>query len=116
MASALVTLQKLLIAKPGLMSKQSFSYSIGDRVAERPKTHGLITCNPAVREQIAQYRKQRYGIVVGFKTKQNSRGDNIKFLRVLWDHLQSPTEHAQCRICPEDTLEEMMHNTMVPGE
>ena len=91
-------------------------YNIGDRVAERPKTHGLMTVRAEVRERIAQYRNQRYGIIVGFSEKITSRGARQKMLSVLWDHLKTPTDHAQCRICHESDLTYMMKNTLVPGE
>jgi len=91
-------------------------YKIGDRVAERPKTHGLMTVRAEVRERIAQYRSQRYGTVVGFSEKITTRGSKQKMLKILWDHLQTPTEHAQMRICHESDLAYMMKNVLVPGE
>jgi hypothetical protein len=96
--------------------KSKVTYSLGDRVAERPKTHGLITARKDVKERIAQYRNQRYGIVVGFTEKITSRGAKQKMLRILWDHLQTPTEHAQFRICPIDDLARLSKEVLVPGE
>ena len=98
------------------MTKRSFQYSIGDRVAERPKTHALMTVRPEVQERISQYRSQRYGTIVGFKTKTNTRGAQTKFLLIQWDHLQSPTDHARMRICPIDQLDQLTKEVMVPGE
>ena len=96
--------------------KSKFNYQIGDRVAERPKTHGLFTTNVETRMRIAQYRTQRYGTVVQLKTKTNAKGAALKILSIKWDHLQSPTDHAQMRICPIEDLQYLTKNTMVPGE
>jgi hypothetical protein len=91
-------------------------FQLGDRVAERPKTHGSFATSAETQRRIAQYRKQRYGTVVNVKTKQNSRGDQLKVISIQWDHLSSPTDHAQARICHEKDLESVMRNTLVPGE
>jgi hypothetical protein len=96
--------------------KTKQTYNVGDRVAERPKTHGLMTVRAEVRDRIAQYRSQRYGTVVGFSEKITTRGSKQKMLRILWDHLQTPTEHAQMRICHERDLTTMIKNVLVPGE
>lgn len=82
-------------------------YQVGDRVAERPKACNLVSVRSEVRERIAPFRSQRYGTVVGLKTKPNSRGANQKFLVIQWDHLRSPTEHAQMRICPINQLAQL---------
>ena len=86
------------------MTKTKQSYTIGDRVAERPKAHFIAAVRDEVKERISQYRSQRYGTVVALTTKANSRGAKQKFLVIKWDHLQTPTEHAQMRICPIDQL------------
>ena len=86
-----------------MTTKVQHTYSIGDRVAERPKAHGLIA-REAAKQRIAQYRSQRYGTVVGLISKPNIRGAKQKFLLIKWDHLKTPTEHAQMRICPIDQL------------
>lgn len=99
-----------------MTTKKQFSYAIGDRVAERPKTHALMTVRAEVRERIAQYRSQRYGTVVDFKTKVNARGANTKFLVIQWDHLKTPTDHAQMRICPVEYLDQLTKEVIVPGE
>jgi hypothetical protein len=96
--------------------KSKTSYKVGDRVAERPKTHGLMAVRAEVQARIAQYRSQRYGTIVGFSEKITTRGSKQKMLKILWDHLQTPTEHAQMRICHEADLAYMMKNTLVPGE
>ena len=44
---------------------------VGDRVAERPKNHGIYSINQATKERISQYRTQRYGTVLETKTKKN---------------------------------------------
>ena len=82
-------------------------YQVGDRVAERPKASNWLSVRSEVKERIAAYRTQRYGTVLGVKLKPNSRGAKQKFLVIQWDHLASPTEHAQMRICPIDELPQL---------
>jgi len=90
-----------------MSTKRQRIYAIGDRVAERPKSHGLFAVRKEVKERIQQYRGQRYGTVVGITLKPNKSGAKQKFLLVKWDHLKSPTEHAQMRICPADQLQRL---------
>ena len=99
-----------------MSTKRQFDYNIGDRVAERPKPHGIYTHNQETRQRIAKYRNQRYGEVVGINYKKNSAGANQRFLLVRWDHLPSPTEHATARICPVSELERLTKEVIVPGE
>ncbi len=98
------------------MPKTKASYAIGDRVAERPKTHGLMAVRAEVQERIAQYRSQRYGTIVGFNEKPTARGSKQKMLVILWDHLKTPTEHAQMRICHVHELSKLSKEVIVPGE
>lgn len=87
-----------------MTTKRQYVYAIGDRVAERPKMHGLVAVREETKQRIAQYRAQRYGTVVGLHFKKNKNGSNQRFLMIKWDHLKTPTEHAQMRICPENEL------------
>jgi hypothetical protein len=87
-----------------MTTKKKTNYNIGDRVAERPKSHGIFAVRNEVKDRIQQYRSQRYGTVVGINIKPNRNGSKQKFLLIKWDHLKSPTEHAQMRICPIDQL------------
>jgi hypothetical protein len=56
-------------------------------------------------EKIEQYRNQRFGTVVDtFIKTTRSRGNKevkIKCLKILWDGMQTPSDHAQMRICHE---------------
>jgi hypothetical protein len=87
-----------------MSTKASHQYTVGERVAERPKAHGIFAQRNEVGDRIQKYRSQRYGTVVGINIKPNRNGSKQKFLLIKWDHLQSPTEHAQMRICPADQL------------
>ena len=82
---------------------------IGDRVAERPKATAIPNLSPEVSAKVAAYRIQRYGVVVDLFTKKSvtrtRRVSEHKFVRVLWDGMKSPSEHAQMRICHESELE-----------
>lgn len=97
-------------------SKKQFKYTIGDRVAERPKPHALIAVRKEVEQRIAQYRSQRYGTIIGFNTKLTSRGTKQNFALVQWDHLKSPTEHSLMRLCPIDVLDKLTKEVIVPSE
>jgi hypothetical protein len=87
-----------------MTTKPQHQYNIGDRVAERPKSHGIFAVRQEVKERIQRYRAQRYGTVVGLNIKVYRNGSKRKFLMIQWDHLKSPTEHEQMRICPADQL------------
>lgn len=97
-------------------TKPQYKYTIGDRVAERPKLRGVFARTEETKQRISQYRNQRYGTVIGFKSKQDLNGRTMKFLVIQWDNLTSPTEHAQMRICPIAELNELTKQIIVPGE
>jgi len=92
-----------------MTSKKPQTFKIGDRVAERPKATAIPNLSPEVNEKVAAYRQQRYGVVVDLFTKKSvtrtRRVIENKFVRVLWDGMKSPSEHAQMRICHESELE-----------
>ncbi len=90
-----------------MASERQYHFNIGDRVAERPKAHGIFAVRIETKARIQQYRSQRYGTVVGINLKPNKSGAKQKFLLIRWDHLQTPTEHAQMRICPADQLQRL---------
>lgn len=93
-----------------------FEYKPGDRVAERPKDHGLLATRPEVHHIIVKNRTQRYGTVVEVFYKRIANGRRQKMLRIQWDHLQSPMDHAQMRICPIEELDRLTKQTLVAGE
>lgn len=95
--------------------KRQFDYKIGDRVAERPKLHGVFARQESI-PKIQQYRGQRYGTVVGLNIKVNKLGNKRKYLLIQWDYLKSPMEHEQARICPVSELERLTKEVIVPGE
>jgi hypothetical protein len=101
---SLSTTHLILLTAITMSTKASHQYTIGERVAERPKSHGIFAVRNEVKDRIQQYRSQRYGTVVGIKIKPIRNGRNQKVLLIQWDHLKSPTEHAQMRICPADQL------------
>ena len=110
------TTHLILLIAITMSNKRQFDYSIGDRVAERPKIHGVFATRPDSIERIKQYRQQRYGEVVGINYKKNSRGQQQRFLLIKWDYLGTATEHAVARICPVSELERLSNQTIVPGE
>jgi hypothetical protein len=88
-------------------------FQVGDRVAERPKTHGMVAVRAEAKEQVAKYRSQRYGTVIDFTSKKIKSGGYQKFLVIQWDHLQTPCEHARGRICHLDEFPKLMRETTV---
>ena len=98
-----------------MSTKRQFDYKIGDRVAERPKLHGVFARQETM-PKIQQYRSQRYGTVVGLNIKVNKTGNKRKYLLIQWDYLKSPMEHDQSRICPVAELDHLTKQTIVPGE
>jgi len=98
------------------MTKTQYQFNEGDRVAERPKPHGLFAISNKAREIVARNSTQRYGTVLGHTTKVDKSGRRTKFLVIQWDHLKSPMTHATCRICPIDQLATLVNQTLVPGE
>lgn len=114
-----LTLLRLLTASSGLMSRKSksqYQFNVGDRVAERPKPHGIFTQCDETRKRIAQYRSQRYGVILDIKLKPIADGRKRKVLVIQWDNLKSPSEHEQMRICPIEELDQLTKQTLVPGE
>ena len=99
-----------------MSSKRQFDFTIGDRVAERPKTHALFATRPESMQRIKQYRTQRYGYVVEIKEKPDASGRRRKVVMIQWDHLTSPTEHATMRICPASEIDRLTKAVIVPGE
>jgi len=84
----------------------------GDRVAERPKVTAIPGLNPESLKRIQEFRGQRYGVVVDVfikPTKTKSRGTmQNKFVKVLWDGLKTPSDHAQMRLVHEHELPELL--------
>ena len=91
------------------MTKPIQSFQIGDRVAERPKSTIIPNLKAESKAKVAQYAVQRYGVVVDvfMKTTQTRANKQIqqRFLKILWDDRQTPSDHAQMRICHESDLE-----------
>ena len=93
------------------MTKPQRTFVIGDRVAERPKHHGLFAVRKEVQDRIAQYRTQRYGTVLAVKLKPDARGRKKSFLLIQWDHLGTPCEHSQMRICHMEDFQRIMNES-----
>lgn len=90
------------------------TFKAGDRVAERPKSTIIPNLKSDSLEKIQKYRSQRFGVVVDVFVKTTvARGNKQtkqKFLRILWDGMQSPSEHAQMRICHESEFGAVMES------
>lgn len=96
--------------------KAQFNFKPGDRVAERPKDHGILATRASVQNVIVKNRTQRYGTVVETFYKRISNGRKQKMLKIQWDHLKSPMDHAQMRICPVSELNRLMKEVILAGE
>jgi hypothetical protein len=79
-------------------------FNTGDRVAEKPKPHGIFTTSPEAFQRIQSYRAQRYGTVLETVYQRGSNKASVPYLKIIWDGTQSPSTHAQSRICLEKDL------------
>lgn len=79
-------------------------FKIGDRVAEKPKPHGIFTSSEEALKRIQPYRSQRYGTVLDTVYQQCTNKSTVPYLKIIWDGTQSPAMHAQSRICLEKDL------------
>jgi hypothetical protein len=88
------------------MSKKKLQpkFKIGDRVAEKPKPHGIFTSSPETLQRIQAYRSQRYGTVLDTVYQGGTNKSTTPYLKIMWDGTQSPAMHAQSRICLEKDL------------
>lgn len=88
------------------------AFKAGDRVAERPKASMIPNLKAESLRAIAKYRTQRYGVVVDSYVKESkSRLNKITrsmIVRVIWDGSQTPSEHAQMRLCLESDFPQVM--------
>ena len=94
------------------MTKAKQVFKVGDRVAERPKASVIPGLRPEAQKIAAKCRNQRYGTVLEVFIKvsraRGAKESKLKFIRVLWDGQQSPSEHAQMRLVHEDKLQEIL--------
>ena len=91
------------------MSKHTsvVKFNEGDRVAEKPRASHIQVTNPKSLEIIKKNSKQRFGTVLGYVYQANCNGNQSPYIQVQWDHVQSPSLHAQCRLCLESDLDEV---------
>ena len=92
------------------MSKKQTSpkFQIGDRVAEKPKPRAIYAKTAATIERIKPYTVQRYGTVLDTVYQSNRGKASVPYVKIMWDGAQSPVTHAQCRICLEKDLTEVI--------
>lgn len=74
--------------------------AVGDRVRERDRVadHVVTPSSPSFDQVRSILGSRRYGVVVGVEIKRSARGSACKYIHVQWDHLESPSVHASCRI------------------
>lgn len=87
--------------------KAIVKFQPGDRVAEKPKASYIQVNNPKTLEIIKKNRTQRYGTVLDYVYQTNRTGRKTPYVQVQWDHLESPSLHAQSRLCLESALAEV---------
>jgi hypothetical protein len=90
--------------------KAVVKFKDGDRVAEKPKASYIQVNNPKTLEIIKKNRTQRYGTVLGYVYQSNRNGRQTPYIQVQWDHLESPSLHAQSRLCLESEFLEVKAN------
>lgn len=89
------------------MPRTNTKLNVGDRVAERPKNTIIYGVRSDMKEIVEKNSTQRYGVVVSCLIKTNARKQNIKYCEVLWDGLETPSVHAQHRLCLAEDLEKL---------
>lgn len=92
-----------------MTTKPQYKFKVGDRVAERPKAHATFATRPESIAIVRKYRSQRYGTVVDIKHKRARDKRVMRYLVIKWDHLNSPMEHMQSRICPIENFSQIMN-------
>lgn len=83
------------------MSKsRPVTIAVGDRVRERDRVadHVVTPTSPSFEKVCSILGNRRYGIVVDVEIKRSRRGSACKYIHVQWDHLNTPSVHASCRI------------------
>jgi hypothetical protein len=88
-------------------------FKIGDRVAERPKTHSTFAIRKEAFESTRKFRTQRYGTVMDIFHMRAKDKRVMRYLLIKWDHLQSPSKHSQCRICHLEDFPQIMNQTCI---
>lgn len=76
-------------------------FKVGDRVTESIKNISCVSpmADKKIQEKIATYvNNTRVGTVKEVFIKTNKRGDRRHYASILWDGLQSVTEHEQGRL------------------
>jgi hypothetical protein len=67
---------------------------------------------PESLKAIEKYRSQRYGTVLDCYVKEtkarNNKVTRSTIVRVVWDGMQTPSEHAQMRLCHESEFAQVM--------
>ena len=92
-----------------MTSKPQYKFKIGDRVAERPKPHATFAIRKEALEITKKCRTQRYGTIVDIVHKRARDKRVMRYLLIKWDHLQSPSQHSQCRICHVEDFPQIMN-------
>lgn len=87
-----------------------FKFKPGDRVTERPRVTLNIASTTEGQERYGRHGRQRYGTVTGTMHRTNVRGSKRKFISVLWDGHQKPSEHEQMRLCAIEDLSQAMQS------
>lgn len=81
-------------------------FAPGDRVSERPSVRTFFAGSPQAKERAKSCSGLRKGVVVDvyLKGTKSAKSRRQAVVLVQWDHLKTPVEHAQARLCHEDEL------------
>jgi len=85
-------------------------FSVGDRVAERPKDAFIPNVRAESREIVKQNQTQRYGTVTNVLSKANKQGSVHHYYEVHWDNVNTKATHAQCRLCLVEDLAQLQES------
>lgn len=85
------------------MPSSDFTFSVGDRVAERSQYGRPVVAKPGTlsHEKVCSYlRETRCGEVTAVEERRIKNGSRCTYIQVRWDGLRSSSWHARQRLQP----------------
>jgi hypothetical protein len=78
----------------------TFTFSVGDRVAEKPRPGDHVFTEKTANLKTVRYyaTTRRIGRVTSTTEKRSSTGARIRYVEVIWDGQRSPSLHAASRL------------------
>lgn len=93
------------------MTTKRQRFKVGDHVAERPRPRFSYATTPQGRAASKDFLSQRYGTIVAIVHRRARDKRIVRYLLIKWDHLCTPTHHAQACICHIHEYQELVKQT-----